>query len=61
MFRANPRHPGLRLKRIHPTQPIYSARVTRSYRALAVVEEDDVWIWFWIGSHSDYDKLIGRL
>ncbi len=28
------------------------------YRALGIVEGDDI-IWFWVGSHSDYDKLIG--
>jgi len=60
-FVADPHHPGLRLKRVHPTEQIYSARVTRSYRALAVLEDGDVWIWFWIGSHADYDKLLSRL
>lgn len=27
------------------------------YRALAVGVEDGM-LWFWIGSHADYDKLI---
>lgn len=60
LFRQNPRHPGLGFKPIHPSKPIYSARVGLDYRAVAVVEGDDV-VWFWIGSHESYDKLISRL
>jgi len=29
-------------------------------RALAVRVGEDV-IWFWIGSHADYDNLLARL
>jgi len=29
------------------------------YRAVAV-QEDENFVWFWIGHHSEYDKLIGR-
>jgi len=36
----------------------WSARVGLHYRALAV-EADDILVWFWIGSHSEYDRLIG--
>jgi hypothetical protein len=59
-FVENPNHPGLRFKRIHPTEPIYSARVTKDYRTLGLLEEGTV-IWFWIGTHADYDELISRL
>jgi hypothetical protein len=30
------------------------------YRALGVKEGDEI-IWFWIGSHADYDRLLSRL
>jgi mRNA-degrading endonuclease RelE of RelBE toxin-antitoxin system len=60
LFLQNPHHPSLQFKRVHPSQPIYSARVSREYRALAVRDED-VLVWFWIGSHSGYDKLISTL
>ena len=56
----NPSHPGLNFKRIHATRPIYSVRISRDLRALGVVEDDEI-LWFWIGSHSDYDKLIASL
>jgi len=59
-WRANPAHPGLRFKRIHEARPIYSVRIARGWRALGVLE-DDTMIWFWVGSHADYDRLIRRL
>ena len=60
LFRDNPQHPSLNFKRVHPSQPIYSARVSRGYRTLGV-RSDDVIVWFWIGSHADYDKLLSTL
>jgi hypothetical protein len=32
-------------------------RVGLNYRAVGVRDGQDV-IWFWIGSHAEYDKLI---
>ena len=56
-FREDPTHPGLRFRRIHTAEPIYSARIGLRYRALAVVN-GDVAVWFWIGTHADYDRLL---
>lgn len=60
LFKENPTHPSLHFKSIHPSQPFYSARISRGYRAVGI-RTDDVIIWFWIGSHTDYDKLIASL
>jgi len=60
LFKENPQHPSLRFKPVHNTQPIYSVRVNREYRALSV-KSDDTLIWFWIGDHEDYDELLKRL
>ena len=60
LFRDNPMHPSLRFKQVHATRPIYSARVGLGYRALAV-RDGDVVIWFWIGTHADYDRLLRAL
>ncbi len=60
LFRQDPFHPSLRFKQVHASRPIFSARVGLAYRALAVRDQDEV-IWFWIGSHADYDDLLGRL
>lgn len=59
-FKNNPYHPGLHFKRIHSTRPIFSVRITKDYRALGI-EQDKQIIWFWIGSHGDYDSLIKKL
>jgi hypothetical protein len=57
LFVENPHHPGLHFKSIHPTRPIYSVRVGLNYRAVGAREGDEI-VWFWIGSHAEYDKLI---
>jgi len=59
-FNKNPYHPGLYFKRIHSTRPIFSIRITKDYRAVGIQQEGQI-IWFWIGSHADYDKLIKQL
>ncbi len=59
-FVADPSHPGLGFKQVHPSRPVFSARVSLGYRALAV-RDGDTWVWFWIGSHADYDQLLNRL
>ncbi len=55
LLKQNPQHPSLHFKRM---ERFWSVRIGRSYRALAIQEDDDL-IWFWIGSHADYDRLIG--
>ncbi|MFT4181344.1 MAG: hypothetical protein QM636_05425 [Rhizobium sp.] len=54
LLKANPKHPSLHFK---PVGRFWSARVGISWRALAIADGDDL-IWFWIGSHTDYDKLL---
>lgn len=57
-WRDDPRHPGLHFKRIHASEPIYSVRIGIHWRAIGVVDDGAV-TWFWIGSHADYDRMIG--
>lgn len=56
-FSVNPYHPGLHFKRIHSTRPIFSVRISRDYRAVGVMTQDEI-VWFWIGSHMAYDHLV---
>lgn len=58
LFSQDPSHPSLRFKKVHTTEPIYAARITREYRALGLLEVDTV-VWFWIGSHEDYERELG--
>ena len=57
LFSRDPSHPSLHFKTVHSTRPIYSARIGLGYRALGVRTGDEV-VWFWIGSHADYDQLL---
>jgi hypothetical protein len=49
------RHPSLHFKKIGL---FWSARVGLNYRCIGVALPDGV-LWFWIGSHADYDRLVG--
>ena len=42
------------------TDPIYSVRVSIGWRAVGIIDADTI-VWFWIGSHGDYDKLLASL
>ena len=56
LLKSNPRHPSLHFKRVGR---FWSARVGDHYRAIAVEDGSD-FAWFWIGHHSEYDRLIQR-
>lgn len=58
-FTQDPSYPSLRFKKVHPKLPIYSARINRDYRVVGQLEDDTV-IWFWIGSHAEYDLLLDQ-
>ena len=60
LFQQNPAHPGLRFKRVHADPPIHSARVGIGYRAVGALDGGAI-VWFWIGSHGDYDRLLEQL
>ena len=60
LFRENSRHPSLRFKKIHNTEPIYAARININYRAVCIVDNEDI-VWFWIGPHTEYEKLLKEL
>lgn len=55
LLKHDPRHPPLRLKKI---DDLWSVRVGDHYRALGTDVKEGIY-WIWIGSHADYDKMIG--
>ncbi|MGH9619204.1 MAG: hypothetical protein ACRD45_05760 [Bryobacteraceae bacterium] len=59
-FGNNPAHPSLNFKKVHAHEPVYSVRVTRGYRAVGLLEGDEI-TWFWIGTHADYERLLSSL
>ena len=56
LLRQDPRHPSLHFKKVGRFR---SVRIGLHYRALALESGADL-IWFWIGSHAEYDRLVGR-
>jgi hypothetical protein len=60
LWKQNPYHKSLHFKQIHKHRQIHSVRVALGWRAVGVKKGDHM-IWFWIGSHAEYDKLISLL
>jgi uncharacterized protein (DUF427 family) len=54
LLKNNPDHPSLHFKKVGN---YWSVRVGIDFRALAV-QGDDGFVWFWIGPHSDYERMI---
>jgi hypothetical protein len=54
LLKADPKHPSLHFKQIGK---LWSVRVGARFRALGLDKTEGV-VWFWIGSHADYDKLL---
>ena len=54
LLQRDSKHPSLHFKRIGV---YWSVRIGIDYRAVAD-EAADGFLWFWIGHHKDYDRLI---
>ena len=54
LLKRDAHHGSLHFK---PVGRLWSARVGIHYRAVAVQEGQD-FVWFWIGHHKEYDRLI---
>lgn len=59
LWKENPRHPGLRFKKIHPDLPIVSFRVGMRHRTVGVETDDEKIVWFWVGSFETFAKPAG--
>ena len=54
LLREDPRHPSLHFKKVGQ---VWSTRVGAGHRALAVPDGQD-YIWVWIGTHDEYERLM---
>jgi hypothetical protein len=61
LFQKNPRHPGLHFKRAHGSSRLVSARIGRSFRAIGILAASDEVVWFWIGPHDEYERVLKSL
>jgi hypothetical protein len=44
----------------HTKLPIYAVRIDLDWRALGILKGDAI-VWFWIGPHADYERLLSKL
>jgi hypothetical protein len=57
LWKKDPFHPSLHFKEV--VTDLWSVRVNVEYRALARRKGAMV-VWFWIGHHGEYEKLIAN-
>ena len=57
LLKFDPKHPSLQFKTVGNGR-FRSVRIGLYYRALGIPVTGGVH-WFWIGTHGDYDKLVG--
>jgi hypothetical protein len=57
LLKTDPSHRSLSFKKVGV---LWSVRVGLHYRSLAAEVDSSDLVWFWIGSHAEYDKLVGR-
>jgi plasmid maintenance system killer protein len=50
----------LKFNKLPPHKDLWSVRINHDYRAIGRWR-GDVLLWFFIGSHADYDRLMARL
>jgi hypothetical protein len=60
IWTRDPWHASLQFKQIHATKPVFSVRIGLDWRAVCV-RSGDTAVWFFIGSHAEYDRVIKTL
>lgn len=56
ILKRTPYHPSLHFKKVGR---FWSVRIGIHYRAVAIEDAHDI-VWFWIGHHSEYERLLTR-
>jgi hypothetical protein len=57
LLKTDPYHPSLHFKKVGKTKQLWSVRVGAHYRALGAEKPEGI-VWFWIGPHAVYEKLL---
>jgi hypothetical protein len=55
LLKTDPNHPSLHFKKVGRFR---SCRVGLHHRVVGVDAPEGI-LWFWIGTHAEYDKLVG--
>jgi hypothetical protein len=53
LLKADPLHPSLHFKRVGKAKQLWSVRV-----GVLAKEKPEGMVWFWIGPHAEYDKIL---
>ena len=57
LWLQDPSHPSLHFRRLKGSEDRYTVRVGDHYRALGRLTSGTM-TWVWIGTHSDYDRIV---
>ncbi len=57
LLKSNPSHTSLHFKKVGKWKQLWSVRVGDHYRAIGTEKLEGI-VWFWIGTHAEYDRLI---
>ena len=57
IWQENQSYPSLHFKKVGKN--LWSARITKNYRALALKKGDDYY-WIWIATHDEYELLLNN-
>ena len=57
LFKADPYHSSLHFRKMGGRKQLWSVRDGAHYRALGVEKSEGI-VWFWIGSHAQYDQML---
>ncbi len=57
LLKLNSTHPSLHFKKVGKNKQLWSVRVGIKHRALGIEKPEGI-LWFWIGTHAEYDKLL---
>jgi len=60
LWQINPQAHALYFKRVGKKKPVYSVRIGRRYRAMGLLDAEVI-LWFWIGHHDEYERLLRNL
>jgi hypothetical protein len=58
LWGRNQRHPSLHFRRLQGSSDRFTVRIGDRYRALGILKADTI-TWVWIGTHAEYDRLVG--
>ena len=63
LFCENPAHTSLNFEAVNTKRTAWSVRVNSQYRVVGARRKSEwnLFVWFWIGPHNDYEKLINQL